>query len=166
MTPTLAYDAMIFAHEIHHTQRRKYTNNPYTDHLSEVAGLVTTVRNDPVTVAVAWLHDSMEDQGILFWDLYERFGMEVAMGVQFLTDVEKGNRATRKALACHRLAAAPDWVQDIKCCDLKSNKSSIQMHDPKFAVTFLKECDAALDAMTKADSRLKELVRKAVYLPE
>jgi (p)ppGpp synthase/HD superfamily hydrolase len=33
----LAYEAMMFAREVHKVQRRKYTNNPYADHLAEVA---------------------------------------------------------------------------------------------------------------------------------
>lgn len=41
----LAFKAMAFAREVHAKQRRKYTNNPYADHLAEVAGIVSTVSN-------------------------------------------------------------------------------------------------------------------------
>lgn len=34
-----AFDAMTFAREVHKDQVRKYTGNPYADHLAEVAGL-------------------------------------------------------------------------------------------------------------------------------
>ncbi len=68
---TLAYEAMMFAREVHKDQRRKYTNNPYTDHLAEVTGIVSTVsRKQEIQprrlIAVAWLHDCMEDQGVIF----------------------------------------------------------------------------------------------------
>ena len=33
----------MFAREVHKDQRRKYTNNPYFDHLAEVAGIVSAV---------------------------------------------------------------------------------------------------------------------------
>lgn len=32
----VAFNAMLFAREKHALQRRKYTNNPYADHLAEV----------------------------------------------------------------------------------------------------------------------------------
>ena len=154
---TLAFEAMVFARTAHAGQVRKYTGNPYTDHLAEVAGIVATVDGSPESIAVAWLHDCREDQGVTGAEIEDRFGMRVAVGVSLLSDFETGNRAERKAASCARLAAAPDWVQTIKCADLISNTSSIVLHDPKFAVTYLAEKRALLDAMTKADPRLREL---------
>jgi hypothetical protein len=43
-----AYEAMLFARGAHKTQRSRYSNNLYADHLAEVAGIVaTTVESDP-----------------------------------------------------------------------------------------------------------------------
>ncbi len=106
---SLALEAMMFAREVHKTQRRKYTNNPYTDHLAEVAGIVATVDNSPESIAVAWLHDSREDQGVSGEEIESRFGMRVAVGVALLSDFETGNRAERKAASRARLADAPGW---------------------------------------------------------
>ncbi|NLD69639.1 MAG: guanosine polyphosphate pyrophosphohydrolase, partial [Limnobacter sp.] len=39
----LAFDAMMFARQVHSRQVRKYSGNPYVDHLAEVAGIVATV---------------------------------------------------------------------------------------------------------------------------
>jgi (p)ppGpp synthase/HD superfamily hydrolase len=39
--------------------QRKYTHAPYTDHLAATAKLVATVTDDPVTIAAAWLHDTV-----------------------------------------------------------------------------------------------------------
>lgn len=44
----IAYEAMLFAREAHKTQRRKYTNNPYAEHLAEVAGIVATVDHSDI----------------------------------------------------------------------------------------------------------------------
>ncbi len=156
----IAYEAMMFAKRVHANQRRKYTNAPYFDHLSEVAGIVATVDTDPETMAVAWLHDCREDQGITGEEIEEIFGMRVAVGVALLSDFEQGNRAERKAMSRDRLASAPGWVQNIKCADLISNTSSIVMHDPKFAVTYLEEKRLLLDRLTKADRRLVTLARE------
>ena len=154
---TLAFEAMVFARIAHAGQVRKYTGNPYTDHLAEVAGIVATVDGSPESIAVAWLHDCREDQGVTGAEIEDRFGMRVAVGVSLLSDFETGNRAERKAASCARLASAPAWVQTIKCADLISNTSSIVMHDPKFAVTYLAEKRALLDAMVSAHPGLREM---------
>lgn len=155
-----AFDAMMFAREVHKDQRRKYTNNPYTDHLAEVAGIVAAVSNVDSDIAVAWLHDCMEDQGIEYRSLVNQFGLYVAEGVRLLSDMETGNRAERKAASRARLAGAAGWIQTIKVADLISNTSSIVMHDPKFAVTYLEEKRLLLDVLTDADPRLVAIARK------
>lgn len=162
---SIAYSAMMFAREAHKVQQRKYTGNPYADHLAEVAGIVATLGwfdgniHPSTVVAVAWLHDVVEDQGVSAATLREQFGEIIAAGVILLSDLEIGNRAERKAASRARLAAAPGWIQTIKCADLISNTSSIVKHDPKFAVTYLEEKRLLLDVMTRADPRLRELAR-------
>ncbi|MCP1404300.1 HD domain-containing protein [Achromobacter insolitus] len=167
---SLAFDAMSFAREIHKDQRRKYTNNPYTDHLAEVAGIVATVADDlmapyDVICATAWLHDCVEDQAVCLWDIESQFGTLVAIGVSGLSDIEQGNRAERKRLSRERLAQCSDWIQTIKVADLISNTSSIVQHDPKFAVTYLEEKRLLLDVLTKADPRLLQIARKQIQQP-
>lgn len=160
-----SYDAMIFARKVHSQQRRKYTNAPYTDHLAEVAGIVTTVLEGYITgrdemISVAWLHDCIEDQGISRHELVSAgFSFVVADGVQWLSDMETGNRAERKAASRKRLSVAPDWVQTIKVADLISNTSSIVEHDPKFAVVYLEEKRLLLDVLNRADARLLDIAR-------
>lgn len=151
------YQAMKFARHAHRDQRRRYTGAPYADHLAEVAGIVATVMRGPVEIAVAWLHDCMEDQGVTTGDLDHLFGRDVVEGVVWLSDMEQGNRAQRKLMSRERLARAPGWVQTIKCADLISNTSSIVQHDPKFAVTYLAEKRALLEVLTAADPRLREI---------
>jgi (p)ppGpp synthase/HD superfamily hydrolase len=153
---------MMFAREAHKDQVRKYTGNPYVDHLAEVAGIVATLNmpEGQTAIAVAWLHDCVEDQGVAPQTLVDEFDLDVLLGVMLLSDLEVGNRAERKAASRLRLAAAPAWVQTIKCADLISNTSSIVKHDPKFAVTYLEEKRLLLHVMTKADSRLVEIARK------
>lgn len=177
---SLAFEAMEFARSVHKDQRRKYTNNPYTDHLAEVAGIVATVVewqliHPQVMIATAWLHDCMEDQGINTADLWKLLAangghsmteMEaVARGVWLLSDLEDGNRAERKRLSRERLSGAPGWVQTIKVADLISNTSSIVQHDPKFAVTYLEEKRFLLDVLTKADPRLLKIARNQITQP-
>lgn len=155
-----AYGAMIFAREMHKDQSRKYTGNPYSDHLAEVAGIVATVApfgSMSLMISVAWLHDVVEDCGVSEQDISKRFGPEVAQGVLALSDMETGTRAERKALSRARLSVADGWIQTIKCADLISNTSSIVMHDPKFSKVYLGEKRQLLDVLTRADRRLHNL---------
>lgn len=159
----LTYEAMVFACDKHKDQKRKYTGEPYSAHLAEVAGIVAAVTQDEVSIATAWLHDIVEDQGVTVYELERRFGRDVAMGVQNLSDMEEGNRAERKAKSCARLAAASAWVQTVKCADLISNTKSIVLHDAKFAKTYLLEKQQLLKAITKADQRLWSIAVELAY---
>lgn len=164
---TLAFHAMEFARKVHANQRRKYTNAPYFDHLAEVVGIVSTVAahaKEAVAVdeilSTAWLHDCVEDQGVSKTLLMAEFGAVVVRGVMLLSDLEEGNRATRKRLSRERLAAAPGWVQSIKCADLISNMGSIVQYDSAFAKMYLEEKRLLLEVLTKADRRLWEIANQ------
>lgn len=165
---SVAYDAMMFAYAVHATQVRKYTGDPYVIHLGEVAGIVSTVLDgmDPydrdIALACAWLHDCVEDQNVDYETLENRFGFWVSRGVWYLSDTEKGNRKVRKELSRTRLSCAPDYIQSIKVADGISNLKSIVTHDPKFAIVYTDEHNRLLDALTRADDRLKELFRSQI----
>lgn len=166
---TLALEAMTFARRVHAHHLRKYTENPYVDHLAEVAGIAMSVgwHNAQIhpdkLMAVCWLHDCVEDQGVNPAELQELFGPEVMAGVLMLSDLEEGNRAERKAASRRRLHASPGWVQTIKVADLMSNTSSIVKHDPKFAVTYLEEKRLMLAALDKADPNLREMAMRQLH---
>ncbi|WP_234265072.1 HD domain-containing protein [Hydrogenophaga sp. NFH-34] len=169
MQQSLAFDAMTFALQAHAGQKRKYTGDPYFTHLAEVAGTVSAVAAEWISevsvggmLATAYLHDTREDCGISEAEIESRFGVEVAHGVTLLSDLGEGNRATRKALARARLAAAPGWVQTIKCADLISNTSSIALHDPKFARVYVPERQDLLYVLGRADRRLHALALKQI----
>lgn len=159
---TLAYKAMMFARQTHATQVRKYTREPYIVHLAEVTGILATISYTEVPIAVAWLHDCVEDCGVTEADLLQHFPKVIVENVLMLSDMEQGNRKERKAAARERLSKAEGWVQTIKCADLISNAQSIILHDPKFAVTYLEEMRLLLDVLTKADTRLINIARQLV----
>jgi hypothetical protein len=83
--------ARAFSTEAHQRidQRRKYTNQPYQEHLKAVAALVADVTDDPQLIAAAWLHDTVEDTPATFGDLERAFGPAFRDLVDQLTDVSK-----------------------------------------------------------------------------
>ncbi len=145
--------------------RRKYSGQPYSVHLAAVARLVASVTDDPVAIAAAWLHDTVEDTPATFFDIEQTFGAEVAKVVEQLTDVSRpgdGNRATRKALDRQHLARAEPRAQTVKLADLIDNARDICRHDPRFARLFLDEMDALLDVLSLGDPTLMAQARKVL----
>lgn len=159
----MSLTAMQFAMEKHTGHIRRYTNEPYWGHLAEVAGIVAmTQQATSLQLQVAWLHDTIEDTETTCHELNDTFGNAVAVGVQWLTDVEEGNRKTRKAAANARLSQAPGWVQTVKLADGLSNLRSIMQHDKKFAKVYVKEWQDLLNVMNKGDSTLYAMLVREV----
>lgn len=83
----LTSKAKRFALERHNDQ--KYGEQPYGYHLAGVVKLVEArMKNDPMLstyVAVAWLHDVLEDTPTTFKELVDEFGLAIATAVQAIT---------------------------------------------------------------------------------
>lgn len=146
-----------FAARAHAAQRRKYTDEPYFVHLEEVAQLVAATGASDAVVAAAYLHDVVEDTLIGLGQLHAEFGADVARLVWEVTDVSRpadGNRAARKALDRAHLARASADGQTIKLADLISNTRSITVHDPRFAVVYLREKAELLTVLGRGNAAL------------
>ena len=160
--------ARVFATAAHAAaaQLRKYTNEPYIVHPTEVAGIIDNLEGSTAEmVAAAWLHDVVEDTGVTIEVIRKEFGTEVAELVGWLTDVsrpEQGNRATRKAIDRAHTAMAPAEAQTIKLADLISNCRSIKEHDEKFAKVYFEEKRLLLEVLTKGDRELWEHANRIV----
>jgi GTP diphosphokinase / guanosine-3',5'-bis(diphosphate) 3'-diphosphatase len=153
---TIAMKAALFAYRAHQYQVRKYTGEPYFLHLTEVAGLAATCL-DSRGVAIAYLHDTMEDCGMTHEALVGEFDGIIADGVHMLSDLETGNRAARKKQQAQRLAGAFPYIQTIKVCDIISNTISIKFHDPRFFKVYKEEVGHLLSVLTEANKDLLEI---------
>lgn len=158
----MVYD---FASEAHAEvkQLRKYTNEPYIVHPAAVAGIIATVPNHTeAMIAIAIMHDVVEDTNRTTQDIRELFGDEEADGVHWLTDCPKttGNRKQRKAINRERLSRAPPYIQTIKLGDIIHNTSDIFQHDPQFAATYRREILELLGVMKCGSPTLYE---RAIY---
>src|SRR5882757_1281831 len=83
-----------------HQRRKGSAQEPYINHLLEVASLVTqaTGGTDPDAVTAALLHDASEDQGVPAETIAGEFGERVADLVMDVTDDKKLPKAERKRL--------------------------------------------------------------------
>ena len=150
-------EALEFATEMHEGQVRKYTGEEYIMHPIAVADLVEEYLDEQeepeefvmAAIAIALLHDTVEDTPATEENILERFGAEIAEGVWYLTKTPSfvGNRAFRKKLCEARLSQAPYMVRVIKTFDMFHNSLSIQEHDPKFWELFQQETVELLEAM-------------------
>lgn len=120
LTPAviLMAKAKRFALEAHGDQ--KYGDKPYSYHLEQVvANVMIRKKNDSLLstyVAVAWLHDSMEDCGVTFKQIQDEFGLAIADSVQRLTKT-KGMEYEVYLAGCIVSAVACE----VKICDTMAN---------------------------------------------
>jgi (p)ppGpp synthase/HD superfamily hydrolase len=83
-----------------HQRRKGAAEEPYVNHLLEVATLVAeaTDGKDPELVIAALLHDSIEDQEVPRSVIAEAFGNGVAKLVEEVTDDKRLEKQERKRL--------------------------------------------------------------------
>lgn len=151
--------AKYFAHGAHAAinQKRKYTGDDYIVHPAAVVEIVRSVPHTEEMLAAAWLHDVVEDTGVLIEDIGFLFGEEVALLVAHLTDISNpydGNRAERKEIDRRHTRAASPEAKTIKLADLIDNTSSIVEHDLKFAKVYLAEKLLLMAELTEGDRSL------------
>lgn len=106
-------------------QRKGRGDEPYINHLAEVANLLSAATNgeDAELVAAGWLHDTLEDTETTFDELSQRFGLRVAGLVQECTDdmsLPKSERRQKqiedapKKSAGARLIKAADKISNVR----------------------------------------------------
>lgn len=132
-------EALVFATELHATQKRKDTEIPYVSHLLAVAGLVLEHGGGEDEAIAALLHDALEDQATnypggdpaLRAAIRDRFGEAVLAIVQGCTDGEAGLKRDaaswrgRKENYLAALAAKPGPVRLVSCADKLHNVRAI-----------------------------------------
>ena len=112
----------------HVDQRRKgVAQEPYINHLLEVASLVTeaTGGTDPDVVIAALLHDAVEDQGVTSETIASEFGQHVADIVMEVTDDKELPKQERKRLQVEHAPHKSREAKLVKLADKTSNLRTI-----------------------------------------
>ncbi|MEO8667706.1 MAG: HD domain-containing protein, partial [Bauldia sp.] len=89
--------AYVYAMQKHGTQQRA-NGDPYFSHPLEVAGILTDLKLDDATIAVALLHDTIEDTDATRTEIDEMFGEDIGKLVEGLTKISKLELVSKKAV--------------------------------------------------------------------
>ena len=161
-------DALLFAEEAHGDQKRKYSGEPYVEHLKRVAATVKTVPHTPEMIAAALLHDVVEDTPIELEEIARKFGGSIAKLVEELTDefIKEDyphlNRKQRKAKEVARQASMSPDAKTIKLADVIDNTMDIVRNDPGFGRRYVREMDALVGVLQQGDPELIERARQEI----
>ena len=88
--------AYVYAMQKHGHQRRA-SGDPYFSHPLEVAAILTDMHMDEATIAVALLHDTIEDTTATRQEIDELFGDDLGKLVEGLTKLKKLDLVSKKA---------------------------------------------------------------------
>ncbi len=88
--------AYVYAMQKHGFQKRA-SGDPYFSHPLEVAAILVDMHLDEATIAVALLHDTIEDTSATRQEIDELFGADIGKLVEGLTKLKKLDLVSRKA---------------------------------------------------------------------
>lgn len=99
---SLLNKAYVYAMQKHGEQQRA-NGDPYFSHPLEVAGILTDLKLDDATIAVALLHDTIEDTDATRTEIDDMFGEDIGRLVEGLTKISKLDLVSRKVAQAENL---------------------------------------------------------------
>jgi (p)ppGpp synthase/HD superfamily hydrolase len=112
-----------------HQRRKGAAEEPYINHLLEVASLVAeaTDGKEPDLVVAALLHDAIEDQEVPHEMIAETFGETVARIVAAVTDDKTLSQVERRRIQVESAAKKSREAKILKLADKTSNLRAIAL---------------------------------------
>ena len=86
-----------------HGQQKRASGDPYISHPLEVAAILTDMHLDEATIAVALLHDTIEDTSATRDEIDTLFGEDIGRLVEGLTKIKKLDLVSKKAAQAENL---------------------------------------------------------------
>ncbi|EJF75224.1 bifunctional (p)ppGpp synthetase/guanosine-3',5'-bis(diphosphate) 3'-pyrophosphohydrolase [Bartonella alsatica] len=86
-----------------HSHQKRASGDLYFSHPLEVAAILTDMRLDEATIAVALLHDTIEDTSATRAEIDQLFGSEIGKLVEGLTKLNKLDLVSKKAVQAENL---------------------------------------------------------------
>ena len=129
----LVLKAAAFAAWKHRDQRRKDAEaSPYINHPLALAEVLSSEGKvtDPVVLAAALLHDTLEDTETTVEELTGAFGRRIADIVEEVTDTKWLKKATRKKLQVARASRSSKGAKLVKLADKICNLRDLLASPP------------------------------------
>jgi GTP diphosphokinase / guanosine-3',5'-bis(diphosphate) 3'-diphosphatase len=168
----LVMRAMHFAADKHRFQRRKDEHaSPYINHPIDLANLLANEAHiaDPIVIAAAILHDTVEDTETSLDEIEALFGVEIRAIVAEVTDDKALPKAERKRLQIEYAPRATFRAQQLKFADKICNVRDVAKSAPSgWSLERQREyfdwAKRVVDAMRGPHQRLAELFDDAYKL--
>jgi (p)ppGpp synthase/HD superfamily hydrolase len=128
--------AAVFAARVHATHKRKgAAEEPYVNHVLEVAAILAAHDAPPAAVIAALLHDTVEDSDhdpvpTTLADIEAAFGAEVAGIVAEVSDDKALPKEVRKALQVSQAPKKSAAARQLKLADKISNLRAMSASPP------------------------------------
>jgi guanosine-3',5'-bis(diphosphate) 3'-pyrophosphohydrolase len=125
--------AVAFAAHKHRDQKRKNAEaSPYINHPIELANVLWHEGGitDPVVIAAALLHDTLEDTETSWQELRGEFGEDIADVVVEVTDTQWIRKEARKRLQVARARHSSTAARLVKLADKICNLRDMSAHPP------------------------------------
>ncbi|KAA0988933.1 metal-dependent phosphohydrolase [Dyadobacter aurulentus] len=158
-----------FVKQLHGSQKRKYSGQPYYTHLLSVADRVSGYVQSGCEIEIALCHDLIEDTECSLATLSSlliSLGYSVEEDAEILASVDdltdkytssrypKLNRKQRKLMEAARIILSRPIAQTVKYADIMDNILSITAEDPSFARIYLAEIDQYIWRIDKGNPAL------------
>ena len=165
-------DAIAFAADKHRLQRRKDAEaSPYINHPIAVARVLSVEAglSDPILLAAAVLHDTLEDTETTYEELRERFGTAVASAVLEVTDDKTLDKSERKRLQIEHAAGISRRAKLVKLADKICNVRDVASSPPhgwplERRREYFDWAKAVVDRMRGTQRKLERLFDEAYVL--
>lgn len=150
---TIVNTAIRVAMEAHQGDRNKHDGELYLLHVGRVAALAEARGYDEIAVAVAWLHDTVEDTVLTFDDIHEAF---LPFGEDTATTIMMGVKAMTKRegetnIDYYDRVKTNDIARRVKLCDMHDNFSrNHQVRDPETAARLAKKYSIGMSMLGEA----------------
>ena len=129
----LILKALEFAARKHRDQRRKDPEaSPYINHPIALANVLCNEGcvEDPIVIATAILHDTLEDTDTTQEELEKAFGPRIAQIVAEVTDDKRLPKQERKRLQVEHAAGLSTEAKLVKLADKICNVRDVACHPP------------------------------------
>ena len=176
MDNALIEKVQAFAAKAHEGQRRKFADEPYSNHVVRVMQTCNKVSTDEVLLSAALLHDVLEDTPVPEEDMRSFLNEIFVQGdaervidlVKERTDVytpevfPSWNRRKRKKMENDRLKDIDADAQTIKYADIIDNSTDIANIEYGFSAKYISEYMSLLEVLNRGNSMLYREAIKTV----